>query len=82
MEQAGFASAVIVVVGVGSVTIYKKEMKFHELNDIQMGTTTYNVIRNGVSTPVISDELLVGIYLKLTMVKFYQLIWLWLEEME
>ena len=57
--------AVIVVVSVGSVTNYKKEMKFHELNDIQMGTTTYNVIRNGVSTPIISDELLVGDLVKI-----------------
>ena len=57
--------AVIVVVSVGSVTNYKKEMKFHELNDIQIGTTTYNVIRNGVTTPVISDELLVGDLVKI-----------------
>ena len=52
--------AVIVVVSVGSVTNYKKEMKFHDLNNIQNGTTTYNVIRKGEVQKVISDDILVG----------------------
>ena len=52
--------AVIIVVSVGSITNYQKEMKFHNLNDIQNGSTTYNVIRNGVEQKVISDDLLVG----------------------
>ena len=52
--------AVIIVVSVGSITNYQKEMKFHNLNDIQNGSTTYNVIRNGVEQKVISDDILVG----------------------
>ena len=57
--------AVIVVVSVGSVTNYKKEMKFHQLNDIKNGTTTYNVIRNGITNSIISDDLLVGDLIKI-----------------
>ena len=57
--------AVCVVVLVGSVTNYKKEQKFHELNDIQNGTTKYKVIRNGVPTDVIADDILVGDLIKI-----------------
>ena len=57
--------AVLVVVSVGSVTNYKKEMKFHDLNDIQNGTTTYNVIRNGEPIKLISDDILVGDLIKI-----------------
>ena len=57
--------AVCVVVLVGSITNYKKEQKFHELNDIQNGTTKYKVIRNGVPTDVISDDILVGDLIKI-----------------
>ena len=57
--------AIIVVVSVGSVTNYKKEMKFHDLNDIQNGTTTYNVIRNGEPQKIIADEILVGDLIKI-----------------
>ena len=35
-------------------------MKFHNLNDIQNGSTTYNVIRSGLEQKVISDDILVG----------------------
>ena len=57
--------AIIVVVSVGSITNYKKEMKFHDLNDIQNGTTTYDVIRNGIPEKIISDEILVGDLVKI-----------------
>ena len=39
--------AVLVVTLVGSITNWKKEHKFHELNNIQNEGTTYKVIRNG-----------------------------------
>ena len=35
--------AIIVVVSVGSITNYQKEMKFHDLNNVQNGTTKYDV---------------------------------------
>ena len=57
--------AVFVVVSVGSITNYKKEMKFQDLNNIQNGTTKYNVIRNGAPQLIISDEILVGDLLKI-----------------
>ena len=57
--------AVLVVVSVGSITNYKKEMKFQDLNNIQQGTTKYNVVRNGVPQLIISDELLVGDLVKI-----------------
>ena len=57
--------AVLVVVSVGSITNYKKEMKFQDLNNIQNGTTKYNVIRNGIPQLIISDELLVGDLIKI-----------------
>ena len=57
--------AVLVVVSVGSITNYKKEMKFQDLNDIQNGTTTYDVVRNGKPLKIISDEILVGDLIKI-----------------
>ena len=57
--------AVIVVVSVGSFTNYRKEMKFHELNNIQNGKTTYNIIRSGIPKEVISDDILVGDLVKI-----------------
>ena len=57
--------AVCVVVLVGSITNYKKEQKFHELNDIQNGTTKYKVIRKGIPTDVIADDILVGDLIKI-----------------
>ena len=65
IDGASIIIAVIVVVSVGSVTNYKKEMKFHNLNDIQNGATTYNVVRNGVPQVVKSDDLLVGDLIKI-----------------
>jgi len=57
--------AIIVVVSVGSITNYKKEMKFHDLNNVQNGTTTYDVIRNGTPMKLISDDILVGDLIKI-----------------
>ncbi len=52
--------AVIVVTLVGSITNWKKETKFHELNEIQSEGTKYKVIRKGEPNDFISDDLLVG----------------------
>ena len=52
--------AIVVVVLVGSITNYKKELKFHELNDIQKNGTRYNVIRSGILYRLKEDEILVG----------------------
>ncbi len=57
--------AIVVVVMVGSITNYKKEMKFHSLNDFEKKAAKYNVIRNGMNQYVISDELLVGDLVKI-----------------
>ena len=57
--------AVLVVVLVGSITNYKKEMKFQQLNDIQNGQTKYNVIRKGIPQQIISDDILVGDLIKI-----------------
>ena len=52
--------AVLVVVLVGSITDYQKEIKFHELNEVQEEGTKYKIIRNGQPEDHISDDLLVG----------------------
>jgi P-type E1-E2 ATPase len=57
--------AVIVVVSVGSVTNYKKEMKFHALNNFENQNTKYEVIRNGNMQELHSDDLLVGDLVKI-----------------
>ena len=57
--------AVLVVVSVGSITNYKKEMKFQDLNNIQQGTTKYNVVRKGIPQLIISDDILVGDLIKI-----------------
>ena len=57
--------AIVVVVMVGSITNYKKEMKFHSLNDFEKKAAKYNVIRSGTNHYVISDELLVGDLVKI-----------------
>ena len=57
--------AIVVVVMVGSITNYKKEMKFHSLNDFEKKNAKYNVIRNSMNQYVISDELLVGDLVKI-----------------
>ena len=45
---------------VWSITNWKKEHKFHELNDITNEGTTYKVIRNGNPFDIPSDDLVVG----------------------
>ena len=57
--------AVFVVVSVGSVTNYKKEMKFHTLNDVQNEQTKYNAIRKGQPIQLTSDQILVGDLIKI-----------------
>ena len=57
--------AVIVVVIVGSITNYKKEMKFHDLNDLENHFTKFNVIRDSKIEIVNSDDILVGDLIKL-----------------
>ena len=52
--------AVVIVVLVGSITNYKKELKFHELNDINNNETKYKVIRGKVINDLTSNDLLVG----------------------
>ena len=57
--------AIIVVVMVGSITNYKKEMKFHDLNNFENQNTKYEVIRNGNLKELHSDDLLVGDLIKI-----------------
>ena len=57
--------AVIVVVMVGSITNYKKEMKFHNLNNFENQNTKYDTIRNGIIQELHSDDLLVGDLIKI-----------------
>ena len=52
--------AIVVVVLVGSITNWRKETKFHELNDYQNKETRYKVIRNGQPMDLQSDDILVG----------------------
>ena len=60
IDGVSIVVAVLVVVLVGSITDYKKEQKFHELNEVQAEGTKYKLIRNGVPEDHISDDLLVG----------------------
>ena len=60
VDGVSIIAAVIVVTLVGSITNYQKEMKFHELNAIQNKGTTYKIIRNGIPSDIISDDILVG----------------------
>jgi Ca2+ transporting ATPase len=52
--------AVVVVVLVGSVTNYKKELKFKQLNDTNSDMTKYIITRNGQTREVKADAILVG----------------------
>ena len=54
-----------VVTLVWSITNWKKEHKFHELNDITNEGTTYKVIRNGNPFDILSDDLVVWDLIKL-----------------
>ena len=64
LDGVSIIVAVFVVVLVGSITNYKKEMKFHDLNDFQNQSTKYGVIRKGVPRELLSDDLLVGDLIK------------------
>ena len=60
IDGVSIVVAVLVVVLVGSITDYQKELKFHELNEEQEKGTLYKIIRNGVPENHTSDDLLVG----------------------
>ena len=60
VDGVSIVVAVLVVVLVGSITDYQKELKFHELNEEQEKGTVYKIIRNGVPEDHMSDDLLVG----------------------
>ena len=60
VDGVSIVLAILVVVLVGSITNYKKEQKFHELNEIQAEGTKFIVIRNGTPEQLTSDDLLVG----------------------
>ena len=60
IDGVSIVVAVLVVVLVGSITDYQKELKFHELNEVQSEGTKYKIIRNGIPEDHISDDLLVG----------------------
>ena len=60
VDGVSIVVAVLVVVLVGSITDYQKELKFHELNEEQEKGTVYKIIRNGVPEDHVSDDLLVG----------------------
>ena len=57
--------AIIVVVMVGSITNYKKEMKFHDLNNFENENTKYDVIRNGITQELHTYDILVGDLIKI-----------------
>ena len=65
LDGVSIIIAVVVIVLVGSITNYQKEMKFHSLNDFEKQSAKYNVIRNGVNQYVISEQLLVGDLIKI-----------------
>ena len=60
IDGVSIVVAVLVVVLVGSITDYQKELKFHELNEVQAEGTKYKVIRNGQPEDLIGDDLVVG----------------------
>lgn len=60
IDGAAIIVAVIIVVLVGSITNYKKEMKFQNLNRFQSENTKYSVKRGGSLQEVTSDDILVG----------------------
>ena len=52
--------AVVVVVTVSSVTDWKKEHQFKDLSDEQKKETKFGVVRNGITTNMQADDILVG----------------------
>ena len=65
LDGVSIIIAIIVVVMVGSVTNYKKEIKFHNLNHFENQKTKFDVIRNGTIQELHSDDLLVGDLIKI-----------------
>ena len=66
VDGVSIVLAIIVVVLVGSITNYQKELKFHELNEIQSEGTKFTVIRNETPEQLTSDDLLVGDLISVT----------------
>ena len=60
IDGASVIIAVLVVTIISSITNYKKELKFHELNAVQKEGTHYQVIRDGNTIQLNSDDLVVG----------------------
>ena len=60
IDGASIIVAILIVVLVSSITEYKKELKFYELNKTTQEVTKYKVIRNGQLEYHKSDEILVG----------------------
>ncbi len=60
IDGASVITAILVVTIISSVTNYKKELKFHELNAVQKEGTVYQVIRDGITLNMSSDDLVVG----------------------
>ncbi len=66
VDGVSIVLAILVVVLVGSITNYQKELKFHELNEIQSEGTKFTVIRNETPEELTSDDLLVGDLISIT----------------
>ena len=66
VDGVSIVLAILVVVLVGSITNYQKELKFHELNEIQSEGTKFTVIRNDTPEELTSDDLLVGDLISVT----------------
>ena len=66
VDGVSIVLAILVVVLVGSITNYQKELKFHELNEIQSEGTKFTVIRNETPEQLTSDDLLVGDLISVT----------------
>ena len=66
VDGVSIVLAILVVVLVGSITNYQKELKFHELNEIQSEGTKFTVIRNDNPELLTSDDLLVGDLISVT----------------
>ena len=66
VDGVSIVLAILVVVLVGSITNYQKDLKFHELNEIQSEGTKFTVIRNETPEQLTSDDLLVGDLISVT----------------
>ena len=60
IDGASVIIAVLVVTIISSITNYRKELKFHELNARQKEGTFYQVIRDSKTIQLNSDDLVVG----------------------